>query len=89
MAQQTGNPGANKLARVIQRRISLNVNSQSALPLEFGVIQGDGSLLVDTFRYPIPAGDYLRCAACTAQAGDRVLVAWVQNDAVVIDAITE
>lgn len=85
---QTGSPGVNKLARVIQGRIARTVDTSAALPLDFGVIQVDGSLRTNTFRHPIPAGDYLRCAGCTAHAGDRVLVAWVQNDAVVVDAIT-
>ena len=122
-------------------------NANSSLILDFGEIQGDYSLLTNTYPNPIPKGDYLVCRLLlekknsghltyTIQAGkpndgthnhgssgthgghtggdgshthtsegphvhdvlipdkmrkllpgDRVLVAWVQNDAVVIDLV--
>ena len=133
-----GNPGTNKLASVLSRRIKKQ--SESPLLLDFGEIQANGSLLTNTFPIPIPKGDYSICRNLTigktgavltetdlsgdhehqdglheghetgdgshthnegkhvhsvlipekmrsVGAGDRVLVAWVQNEAVVVDII--
>lgn len=135
MNPSSGNPGINKLGRVLQQRMK-EVNA-SPLVLDFGVIQGDYSLLTNTYPIPIPKKDYLVCRQLTLgetgskltvtatdgshdvysdpypepiyshigigvnhahnvlipekmrwlKPGDRVLVAWVQNDAVVIDII--
>jgi hypothetical protein len=113
MKPSSGNPGINKLARVMQQRMQ-EVN-KSPLLLDFGVIQDDYSLLTNTFPIPIPKTDYLVCRDVThdpgkpltqtktvdlhshdvvlpesmrwLKPGDRVLVAWVQNDAVVIDIV--
>ena len=142
-----GNPGTNKLARVFKERMDRERNANSSLILDFGEIQGDYSLLTNTYPNPIPKGDSLVCRQLTIgptsghltytiQAGkpndgthnhgssgthgghtggdgshthtsegphvhdvlipekmrkllpgDRVLVAWVQNDAVVIDLV--
>lgn len=151
-----GNPGINHLARAIQGQISRNQEVNSALILDFGTIQGDYSLLTNTYPIPIPKSDYMVCRQLTLgqtndimaktqdiglphsgshlhkvngpvgeatgpapdppipsersaggdssdgmhqhhvlipekmrklMPGDRVLVAWVQNDAVVVDLI--
>lgn len=151
-----GNPGINHLARAIQGQISRNQEVNSALILDFGTIQGDYSLLTNTYPIPIPKSDYMVCRQLTLGPtndimaktqdiglphsgshlhkvngpvgeatspapdppvpsersaggdssdgmhqhhvlipekmrkllpGDRVLVAWVQNDAVVVDLI--
>lgn len=109
-----GNPGTNKLANVLAER--MRKTSESPLVLDFGEIQGNGSLITNTFPVPIPKGDYTICrhvgglsfsisggshgghesgngthshtvAPPVVKAGDRVLVAWVNNEAVVIDVI--
>lgn len=109
-----GNPGTNKLANVLSNR--MKKTSESPLVLDFGEIQGNGSLITNTFPVPIPRGDYTICrhvgglqfqiyeglhgghdfgdgkhvhtvAPPVVKAGDRVLVAWVNNEAVVIDVI--
>lgn len=114
--------------------ISNLINRQTKSPpvLDFGVIQGNFSLLTDTFSVPIPKGDYSVCRSLTIgktgnkltstgvpnsgaddgahsghesgdgkhghsvlipekmrslKAGDRVLVAWIQNEAVVVDIV--
>ena len=112
MNPSSGNPGLTKLAGTIQGQIQKNQDANSALPLDFGEIQADGSLLTNTYPIPIPKGDYTVCRHLTLGAidgrltettegdmvkipekmrspgaGDRVLVAWVQSDAVVIDII--
>nr|DAO43632.1 MAG TPA: Protein of unknown function (DUF2577) [Caudoviricetes sp.] len=115
-----GHPGTSKLATVLSQR--MKKESDSPLALDFGEIQGNGSLVTNTFPVPIPKGDYSVCRHVgglsftisegghaghenqtsthntgshkhtvkppVIQAGDRVLVAWVQNEAVVIDVIT-
>jgi len=137
----SGNPGINKLGKVLQQRII--ENNTSSLILDFGVIQADYSLLTNTYPIPIPKTDYLVCRNIThnpdapltqtksgqgqhphgpsgtheghesgdgshshpntegthvhdvvlpesmrwLKPGDHVLVAWVQNDAVIIDII--
>ena len=131
----SGNPGLNKLGKVLQQRMA--ENTVAPLVLDFGEIQGDYSLLTNTYPIPIPKTDYMVCRQLTLgdtgsklsetetdgshdvysdpypepgythigkganhkhdvlipekmrwlKPGDRVLVAWVQNDAVVIDVI--
>lgn len=137
---KTGNPGVNKLGKILQKR--MEETNISPLVLDFGVIQSDYSLRTNTFPITIPKTDYLVCrdvahnpnlpltqtkneqgqhphglsgshsqyqgsgehthpetegihvhdvvlpdAMHWLKPGDRVLVAWVQNDAVVIDII--
>jgi hypothetical protein len=140
MNPASGNPGINKLGKVLQQR--MRETNVSPLVLDFGVIQGDYSLLTNTYPIPIPKTDYMVCRDVThnpgealtktksgqgqhphgpsgghsqyegsgehshpgtegahthdvvlpesmhwLKPGDRVLVAWVQNDAVVIDVV--
>lgn len=140
MNPSSGNPGINKLGKVLQQR--MRETNASPLILDFGVIQQDYSLLTNTYPIPIPKTDYLVCRDVThnpnipltqtkigqgqhphgpsgghsqyegsgehshpntegshvhdvvlpgtmhwLKPGDRVLVAWVQNDAVVIDVV--
>jgi hypothetical protein len=140
-----GSPGINKLGQVLQER--MKACGASPLLLDFGTIQGDLSLLTNTYPIPIPKTDYTVCRQLTLGAtgahltytvgagkpndgththgssgshgghtggdgthkhaneaphvhdvlipekmrklksGDRVLVAWVQNEAVVVDII--
>ena len=135
----SGNPGMSKLGQVLQER--MKACGESPLLLDFGAIQGDMSLLTNTYPIPIPKTDYTVCRQLTLGAtgaaltttptggihshgpsgehaqesgsgshshidegshshnvlipekmrklkpGDRVLVAWVQNEAVVVDII--
>lgn len=85
------NAGANRLARVLTSR--MRKENSSPLVMDFGVIQENGSLMTNTFPVPIPKGDYSVCRHLTIgnadslMSGDRVLVSWVMDDAVVIDII--
>ncbi|WP_251501620.1 hypothetical protein [Otoolea muris] len=99
-----GNPGINKLANVLSQR--MKAENSSPLILDFGTVQGDGSLVTDTFPVPLPKGQYSVCRHVgglsfeisgghshtvtppAIKPGDRVLVAWVQSEAVVVDIIT-
>ena len=83
--------GMSKLAQVLSERIGEQTKRPDAL--ELGTIQGNMSLLIDRFPIPIPWGEYLVCRSLTQlsplKAGDRVLVAWVNDgtDPVVIDVV--
>ncbi len=93
------NSGINHLARVLFNRSQNEREAFSTMVLDFGVIQSDFSLLTNTFPHAIPQSDYLITKRLTRpyvigettepalQAGDHVIVAWIQNDAVVIDVI--
>ena len=114
-------PGTVKLATVLSQRVR-HMNEEP-LQLDFGEIQGNGSLMTNTFPVSIPKGDYSVCRHVgglrfetdgggheghegqtkthntvahshmieppVIKPGDRVLVAWVQNEAVVIDVISK
>jgi hypothetical protein len=69
---------------------------KSPLLLDFGTINENFSLTTNTFPVAIPKGNYTICRLLLAEVpdslkrltpGDRVLVAWVQNEAVVVDVI--
>jgi len=115
MSKGDNSPGLSRLAGVM--RDLANKDRDTALVLDFGTIQGDGSLLTNTYPLPIPKSDYIVCRHLKSweitkstnsrsvgdhgehshsftierrerlKKGDRVLVAWVQNDAVVVDVI--
>lgn len=90
MSQGDNTPGISKLAGAMQK--IANLNSDDSLIADYGVINKDGSLTTNTFKVAIPKADYMVCQRLTGnsrlRAGERVLVVWVQNDAVVIDRIT-
>lgn len=54
-----GNPGMNKLARVLQQRIKETMEDGIGdIEPDFGVIGKDGSLTTNMFPIPIPKGEY-------------------------------
>ena len=100
MSRGDNSPGMSKLASVFKHLAGV---SEPELALDFGVINQNGSLTTNTFPVPIPRDQYQVCRHLRAysikvsnttyqttrslQKGDRVLVAWVGGDAVVIDVI--
>ena len=83
--------GVSKLAKVLTNRI--HDESKRPLVLDFGTIKKNKSLVTNTFPVAIQKGAYSVCKPllgsgnATLKAGMRVLVAWVQNEAVVIGTI--
>jgi len=58
--------------------------AESPYVLDFGSILANGSLLTNTFPKEIPQGEYLVLEHTKLlEAGDRVLVSWVDSEAVV------
>lgn len=71
MSSYDGNPGMNKLANVLAQR--MKKEGESPLVLDFGEIQGDESLLCNTFPIPIPKGQYSVCRQLTLGKKDDIL----------------
>ena len=61
MSQAEGNPGMNNLARTLQSRMAATQQANQGMAEDFGIIQGDYSLLTNTYPIPIPKSDYLVC----------------------------
>ena len=53
------NAGTNKLANVLSDR--MRRENDTSLCLDFGEIQGNGSLITNTFPVAIPKGQYSVC----------------------------
>ena len=85
MSRGDNTPGVSRLAAAF-RKLSESGNSRE-LVIDFGGIEQNGSLLTNSFPVPIPKSDYQACKGSALKPGDRVLVAWVGADAVVIDVI--
>ena len=88
--------GTSKLANVLSRR--MKKETDTPLVLDFGEIQSNGSLTTNTFPVSIPKGSYSVLSPLTAgddadsasvSKGDRVLVAWVQSEAVVVGIVSD
>lgn len=67
------NLGVNKLAQVMQQRMSRNQDAAGGLVLDFGTIQKDMSLKTNTFSIPIPQTDYHVTRQLTIGATGNVL----------------
>lgn len=94
MSRGENTPGVSELTRVI--REAARGMATGASGADFGEIAKDLSLMVNGFSVPIPKSDYLICRMASGQsggtkvkAGDRVLVLWAGNDAVIVDRIVE
>lgn len=109
MSKGDNSPGMSAFAGAMMGMASRS--QDKSLVIDFGVIQGDGSLLTNTYPVPIPKTDYVVCNCGGLpdgewvntsdgarvniarqhtkhiKPGDHVLVAWVNNDPVVIDKI--
>jgi len=87
-------PGIGRLTEAIKRTVMSG--QMQSVAFDFGEIRHDYSLLCNTFDQPIPKSEYLICRALSGQGrlpkvkpGDRVLIACVGNDFVLVDIIYE
>ena len=71
MESTMGNEGINKLAAVFQNRMHGMTDKPEVL--DFGVIQGDMSLLTNRFPRPIPQKDYMVCRQLTLGPTNNIL----------------
>ncbi len=82
------NKGISKLAEVMDNR--MRKQSETPLLLDFGSIKKNGSLITNTFPKTIAKGDYTVLEGFEHKGKDtRVLVAWVEDDAVVIGKLVD
>lgn len=87
MAAKSNN-GISRLAGVMDKR--MNQQSEAPLVLDFGTVKKNGSLLTNTFPKTIAKGDYTILEGFEHKGKDtRVLVAWVEDDAVVIGKLVD
>ncbi|MDE7425089.1 MAG: hypothetical protein K2N51_15620 [Lachnospiraceae bacterium] len=83
------NKGVSDLANVLTGRI----HKQTEQPpnLDFGTIKKNGTLQTNTFPANLQRGDYCILEHCKSDIKDgtsaRVLVAWVEDDAVVVGVL--
>ena len=95
MSKGSNTPGIGRLAVAI--RGIANGAQDASYVTDFGLIGSDFSLRCDSVDDPIPKGDYQICRSATVaregkpkiKPGDRVLVALVEDEAVVIDVMVE
>ncbi len=81
------NKGINALAKVIDSRIGRH--SQSPLTIDFGTVQKNGCLKTNTFPKVIAKEDYSALEGFELdKEGTRVLVAWVNEEAVIIGKLS-
>nr|DAV52415.1 MAG TPA: hypothetical protein [Caudoviricetes sp.] len=85
------NKGVSALGAVLTDRMK-EVNGLNPAALDFGQIQGDYSLKCNTYAQAIPKTDYSVLMHLTMgeaiAPGNRVLVAWVNNEAVVVGRVS-
>lgn len=85
--------GVNQLANVLTSR--MKKENKSTQIIDFGEITDNLSLVTNVFPIPIPKEDYTLCQPLkkgeedtyTVEAGDRVVVAWIGAEAVIIGRI--
>jgi len=64
--------------------------SEKPLVLDFGTVKKNGSLTTNTFPKTVAKGDYMVLEGYEQEGEDtRVLVAWVEDDAVVIGKLVD
>lgn len=87
MAAKTGK-GISQLAKVMDNR--MRRQTEKPLSLDFGLIKKNGSLITNTFQKAITKEDYTVLEGFEHKGKDtRVLVAWVEDEAVVIGKLDE
>lgn len=72
-----------RLGNTLSDRMIKTANAAAVVYTELGTINANMSLTPDSLQVSIPSGDYMIQAGQKPQSGDRVLIAWCGNDAVV------
>lgn len=82
------NNGISRLAKVMDNR--MRRQTDTPLILDFGTIKKNGSLITNTFPKTIAKGDYMILEGFEQdEENTRVLVAWVEDDVVVIGKLVD
>ena len=77
------------LGNVLMERMSKTAQDAINVATEMGTINDNMTLTPDSLQADIPQGDYLIQAGQTVRPGDRVLIAWCQEDPVIIGPASE
>ena len=87
-----GNGGAAQFVEAL--RLAVQGKNSPERVADFGTINSDYGLVMDSFPVAIPRGEWSMIRQPTAgtdaglKPGDRVMAAWVGNEAVVIGIVT-
>lgn len=87
MAKGGNSPGLSRLAGLMKKIAQGQVPSD--LILDLADIQANGALQPNSVDVVIAKEDYLVLDGANVHRGDRVLIGWVDNDAVVLGRIRE
>lgn len=88
MSRGDNSPGLSKLAGLMKGLAKDQIPVSKLI--ELGTIQSNKSLKTDSFGVAIPKSDYLALSHLEDEhlkSGDRVLVAWADNDAIILGKI--
>lgn len=88
------NRGVSRLAEVIDQRVKKHdEHTWGVLDLDFGTVEPNGTLQTNTFPKKIAREDYTVLRHCRRELQNkeqvRVLVAWVQDEAVIVGILAE
>lgn len=78
-----------RLGDILEERMKKTANATVTVVTEMGTINENMSLTPDSLQSDIPQGDYLIQAGQHLEAGDRVLISWCGNDAVITGPASE
>lgn len=82
--------GINQLANVLHDRILRTLHDNDQPLLDFGTIERNGYLTTDTLKIPMQKSEYYVLKGIgSLEKGDRVLVAWVYPQPVVVGVLTK
>ena len=79
-----------RLGDILAHQMDRTAQANSTLPLELGIINGDGSLKTDSLNGNISPKDYMvdeRFKTTRLLAGDRVLVAWAGGEPIIVAVV--
>lgn len=77
------------LGNVLMTRMSKTSEDAINVATEMGTINDNMTLTPDSLQADIPQGDYLIQAGQQLSPGDRVLMAWCQEEPVIIGPVSE
>lgn len=87
-----GNNGAVKFVSALRKITAQQIPKERTT--DFGELRADYSLVMDSYPVPIPRGEWsvarhLLSGASPLKPGDRVVAAWVGNEAIVIGCLAK
>lgn len=75
-----------RLGETLAARMKKTAKAAVNIVTEYGTINQNMTLTPDSLQVEIPRGDYMITSGQNPQPGQRVTIAWVGNDPVIIGA---